>query len=345
MTTSDSKTAEFARLFDLFERLAARKSRNVPYDSSNAMEDIRSLPVPADLAPVVNSLAGIVGTRKCQDELRQRKKPTNGGRARRNTVATPDSSNRKMDSDDSDDEESLAKFPLGNKYPFTFRLMLHKLYQLDDWAQKVKEVLERSQIEYKPLAETELEVKKDDKEALEEARVRSDGRVHFKAGIVAGSRRPAVRPRSHSVVLGKGNNAGALSPKSPKFRGPGEEDTRAVKKRCVGRRKSVSGPLTMESGRIGGSWVYDAAVASSEFTGRQETLPPFVGPQGSKYQGLGMGTRKIEGTRRVSLGAPVMSSQPQGLNGGIAARRRALSVMNNMTPVQEHKQMKRPFEC
>ncbi|KAG5643885.1 hypothetical protein DXG03_009515 [Asterophora parasitica] len=334
---SESKTAEFARLFDLFERLASRKSRT--RNDENHDDVVRSMPLPADLAPVVTSLAGLVGTRKHQEDAHDKK---SNKRARRNTVAT--SSRNGHDSDDSDDMETLAKFPLGKRYPFTFKLMLHKLYQLDDWAQKVKEVLERSQIEYKPLAERDAEEEK----KVEEEEQQQDGRVHFKAGTAGGgSRRPAVRPRSHSVMAlnnGKGREAVLLSPspKSSRQWGPAGEDVRAVKKRCVGRRKSLSGPLG-EVGRIGGSWVYDAAVSSVEFTGRELQADQLKagGDEMSKHPSLGAGPAKVAGRRRISLGATSATAQQQHLASGMA-RRRALSVMNNLTTAQA--QRKRPFE-
>lgn len=331
MVASDSKTAEFARLFDLFERLASRKSRTL------AMEDTQSPSVPADLAPVVNRLAGLVGNRKHEGDARQKKL---GGRARRNTVAALGVVSREPAAID-EDEESLEKFPLGKKYPFTFKMMLYKLYQLDDWAQKVKEVLEKSQIEYKPLAE------KDEGEQIEgptSGDLVQEGRVHFKAGV-AGPRRP-IRPRSHSVsVFGLGRDAGPImtSPKSPNFRTAIEEDKRAVKKRCVGRRKSIGGPLSSDVGRVGGvgGWIYDAAISSAESTGRRETSE-FVAPV---YPSVGNGMRSIRGTRRVSLGNLGKFAQ-QGVEGGTAVRKRALSVMDSLTPVHaQRKQMKRAFEC
>lgn len=316
MTTSNSKTAEFARLFDFFDRLASRKVRNGSHNDDTTiagMEDVRS--VPADLAPVVKSLAALVGTRKLQDDARQEKKKT-AARTLKNTIASL--SHDMLDADDEydEDEESLAKFPLGKRYPFTFRMMLHKLYQMDDWAQKVKEVLEMSQIEYKPLAEQAVvEVK------VEIAEEKSEGRIHFKPGVATGgSRRPAMRPRSHSVaVVGKGrdySDKGLASPvKPPKHKEPPHEEIRVVKKRCVGRRKSMSGPISADTGRIGGVWIYDAAVSSVEFTGR-DTIE-HAAPRRPRYQSLGTGAKKDR-------------EEPQQNRDGMVARRRALSVLDNM---------------
>ncbi|KAF9460535.1 hypothetical protein BDZ94DRAFT_896823 [Collybia nuda] len=325
MTASDSKTAEFARLFDLFERLASRKSRAINDENrTTTLDDIPSLPVPPDLVPVVKSLTSLMSTRR----------PVRGkegkGRGHRDAtslgVATHD-----IDSED-EDEVSLPNFPLGKKYPFTFKMMLYKLYQLDDWAEKVKQVLERSQIEYKPLAEAGSNVAVDGKEVVVEEK--PSGRVHFKVGVASGGpRRPYARPRSYSVlIVGKARDIGT-APMSPgRARRATIEDTRAVKKRCVGRRKSISGPLTAGAGmaRSGEGWIYDAAVSSFESTAHRET-GVFVapGPQArSRYQSLGE-------TRKAGKGNE---------GGRIMARNRALSVIGHSKPF-EMKQilMKRPF--
>ncbi|KAG5636683.1 hypothetical protein H0H81_007213 [Sphagnurus paluster] len=329
----ESKTAEFARLFDLFERIATRKSRaHADENNDIIIDDMRSMPLPPDLAPVVSSLAKLVGARNYRGEAHQEKKTNT--RTRRNTVATTSWNN--TDSSNEDDADSLEKFPLGKKYPFTFRLMLHKLYQLDDWAQKVKEVLERSQLEYKPLAESHAEEEKRAGEDQEiEGEKVQDGRVHFKAGTATGSRKPPVRPRAHSVIT---PTMGLLStsPKSPQSCGPAEGDIRAVKKRCVGRRKSLNGPLSGEAGKIGGGWVYDSAVSSSEFTGPREAMEvkAFRGATLSTQPPWGTGTGKVAGKRRVSFSSMANSQQGDSV---IATRRRALSVMNNQATQAQRK--------
>jgi hypothetical protein len=218
--------------------------------------------------------------------------------------------------DDDGDVESLAKFPLGKRYPFTFRLMLHKLYQLDDWAQKVKEVLERSQIEYKPLAEQTVK----EEAKAETITDKSERRIRFKPGVVTGgSRRPTMRPRSYSVgVSVKGRDHGERGQASPtKSLGrvePPHEEVRAVKKRCVGRRKSMSGPISTDTGRVGGVWVYAAAVSSTEFTGRDAI----------EYTAI-----RRAGYQFIGESAKVSVEQPLQNTGRRIARRRALSVLDN----------------
>jgi hypothetical protein len=52
----------------------------------------------------------------------------------------------------------LGEFQLAEekKYPFTFKHMIHKLYKEDDWLRTVKEVLEKSKQDFKPLGECAL---------------------------------------------------------------------------------------------------------------------------------------------------------------------------------------------
>ena len=229
-------------------------------------------------------------------------------------------------------------------------------------------MLERSQNEYKPLAETAVAMEVDRKGDQEQGSgvgldgqatsTVQDGRVHFKAGTPSGSRKPgANRPRSHSlavIVGGKARDGTSLksprlSPTKPTPPKAAAEETRAVKKRCVGRRKSVSGPLvTLETGLIGGNWVYDATISAAEPTGRRETWDGIgfaVPAPVLKVGSVGGGKRSVRGTRRVSLGAPGLRSE--GVVGGLgySTRRRALSVINNLGPTHTGaKQMKRRLE-
>ncbi|KAJ7043590.1 hypothetical protein C8F04DRAFT_1366581 [Mycena alexandri] len=293
-TTSAEKTAEFAKLFDLFEMLATRRSRMAA--TGCASDDTHAIPIPADLEPVFRSLATVVPPRE----------PLSG-RDRRNTMAAlgrttyPDS-----DSDSVSDVESVAKFPLGKTYTFTFKMMIHKLYQVDEWAQKVRDVLKRSQNEYKPLAERE-EVKKVEPAVVARVAV-GDGRVHFKTEVTVGGKKtmPLVqgRARSQSIAVSGRVCASAriTSPTPPTII---QDDARAVKKRCIGRRKSVSGPLPPTTS-VGEGWIYDAAVSSTEIRERvpfrAETtvsFAPIPRPR-PRYQSLQTGSRKMGfGPRRI----------------------------------------------
>ena len=348
MTSSDAKTAEFARLFDFFERLASRRAR-----SSDSMDDLRSLPIPEELEPVIKSLSTIVGTSKasCRNP---------DSRPRRNSTERTSAADSDDDSDEDEDDESLAKFPLGKKYPFTFKLMVHKLYRVDEWAKTVKEMLEKSKMEFKSLAE---------QEAVVEAKKKQDdvawvdkNTVHFKVGASnGGGRRGSVggRQRSQSVVVLGPKIVGRTSPLLKSPGSGGQSEFRALKKRCVGRRRSIGGPINGEcvSGRISdGSWVYDAAISSAEpasttFPAFPSAPPPSPTASYRPFSQLAVGAPPIGGNtkRTVSLGMQkTLSLQPfqqvTNINPAdrISARKRALTVDRRVEETQQ-RQMKRPF--
>ncbi|KAJ7612509.1 hypothetical protein DFH06DRAFT_1345038 [Mycena polygramma] len=233
-TTSAEKTAEFAKLFDLFEMLANRRSRRTPATGST-LDDTCAITVPADLEPVFRSLATAVPPRQ----------PLSG-RARRNTVAALGRTTFPDDDDSDSDVESVAKFPLGKTYTFTFKMMIHKLYQADESSTS-------------QLAEKE-QVKKVEAAASPPV---ADGHVRFKAEVTVGGKKTMPlapsRTRSHSVAGPSRMVANTRAPSATSATPPPitlHDDARAVKKRCIGRRKSVSGPLSPAS-PVGEGWIYD----------------------------------------------------------------------------------------
>ncbi|KAJ7066607.1 hypothetical protein C8F01DRAFT_981321 [Mycena amicta] len=265
-SSTAEKNAEFAKLFDLFEMLATRRSRKTPLTEAD-LDDTQTIPnyqrlstfmgfgFPDELESVFRKLSNIV--------------PPRAGpatRARRNTVAAP---GHQVDNDgDSEGEQEMAKFPLGRTHAFTFRKMIHHLYQVDEWASKVRDVLQRSKLEYKSLADRQLE------EPSRETTPDAPGRVHFKTEVQIGGRGKKTVPlvlqgrrRAHSI--GGSSRRWPTSPTSPTPKNANTvtpvvarisgDDTRAVKKRCIGRRKSVTGPAPCGEG-----WFYDAAVSSAE---------------------------------------------------------------------------------
>ncbi|KAF8880190.1 hypothetical protein BD779DRAFT_1473999 [Infundibulicybe gibba] len=319
--TSETKTAEFARLFDLFERLASRNRKAAtPHDGSQD-----PVPVPTEFAPVLKSLATIVGTARSRSNASQ-------PRPRRNTTATFKAVSRANEDDSEDvldDDENTAIFPFGGQFPFTFKLMLHKLYALEDWADKVKEVLERSQSEYKPLVEARDDAGVTRLDAEEKAQ---SGHVRFKIERYlppASPTRPELGAKSRD----------------------GRDDVRAIKKRCIGRRKSMSGPHPADAGQIGNRWTYDAAVSSVEINERRVWNGAQVGlgfpwPE-TLGQEQGGGRRKMGGMRRrVSVGTPrerggdMLSTADDG---GLVARRRALSTAHAVSPDESRRMKKRPL--
>lgn len=372
MSGSDAKRAEIARLFDLFERLASRHPRATQGGNDATMDDATVI-TPDELNPVLQKLSTIVSARDT------------GTRPRRNTVASmlsPTGSDMTIsdDSSDDDDEESLAKFPLADKkkYPFTFRLMVHKLYKKDDWARTIKEMLEKSKNEFMSLADKEAAMQAKEKEQENQPPEGNSSAVRFKVvPVLAGGRRGSttagVRRRSYSVAGVGSKSYVAVSPLT-KSAGAGEQhEVRALKKRCIGRRKSMGGPLnastevTTDTSKSRETWVYNATVSSTErpVPTTFSTFPPAPPPSPteatrfSRYQPLGMmlpshlQERRNGMKRRVSVGdptmmAPTMMMAPRSTKNTnpsrSVARKRAMTVYEKDGEYNnEKKPMKRPF--
>ncbi|KAF9038227.1 hypothetical protein BJ165DRAFT_1532106 [Panaeolus papilionaceus] len=393
MTPSDVQVAEFAQLFDFFERLASRRARKSRTDASTAADDISTAPLPKDLVPVAKRLSTIVPTARKVDEY-----PAT--RPRRNTLASvldrkaSPMTLRPSDegSDDEDDDASLAKFPLASKYPFTFKLMVHKLYRKDDWAKTVKEMLMKSKNEFKSLAEvkqedakTRAEEKEGEQEEQENRGRAEGGSVQVKVDTQPRARHNSgvsrVRQRSHSVVGVRRNSMMVTTPviatpRSPVAGTAPRPDVRALKKRCVGRRRSMSmsGPMNGEEtsplskGKLKGTWVYNSAVSYSErpTSARTPESLPFQPPPSpteplsrnrpmswTPMMPLSAGFNDEKATRRGSLGGNMsfspnlmsVSSVRKAKDGNLAARRRSamLSGAEHVEAEEEKRPVKRPF--
>ncbi|ESK87389.1 hypothetical protein Moror_11659 [Moniliophthora roreri MCA 2997] len=256
MPLPQTKSSEFARLFELFDQLASRRTRTHG-STSSALDDLRSVPIPDDLEPVFRNLITLIDARNRLD----REKPASRGR--RNTVST---TKALVDSDS--ENETTTEFPAGGKqYPFTFKMMLHKLYDLEEWGKKVQDVLEKSQNDFKSLADKEdvSDVGRKGEETV--GHPRGESRVHLSPAVDAGPTTTKGRPRSHTVATTAPERRAKEIEGATKNRPFTQEDkkaaqanVRAVKKRCVGRRKSITG-AGLGSKR---EWFYNAAVASSE---------------------------------------------------------------------------------
>ncbi|KAG7093538.1 hypothetical protein E1B28_007209 [Marasmius oreades] len=315
--TRSKTTSDFAHLFELFDQLASRRRRR----NSSIVDDgvdVRSIPVPKDLEPVFRSLVSLVGTRHHQmcsigGDGRQ-------SSMRRKTVSGASTTGNKIGDSDLEPPEdgcnmrttARSQFPLdGGEYPFTFKMMLHKLYELEEWGKKVKDVLERSQSEYKSLTLQERDIGDGSDSRKGKSKSHRDGvagsvttrrgpRIEFAQNVATPSQRRTValptapatmkvlgRPRSHTVA-GTNVRAGvtrgtepphwvmaatrvAPPPPPPPPPAPQEEGLKAVKKRCIGRRKSLGGKR---------DWVYDAAVASRAQLDEGRRIPS-VGSQSS----------------------------------------------------------------
>ncbi|PPQ72437.1 hypothetical protein CVT26_003767 [Gymnopilus dilepis] len=399
-TAMEAKRAEYARLFDLFERLASRRARQDAFTIDT--------PTVQELDPLLAKLSAVVNTKKDASKMT--------GRPRRNTVASAigDEGSRgrraankrgkeaacQVENDDEDEIESLTKFPLVNAkdYPFTFRLMVHKLYKKEEWVRTIKEMLERSKAEYKSLAEKQKAEASATDSRHEDAQsgrqeVEADGGViRFKVptspGAVAGGRRG--RQRSQSVAGAASHTV--LSPRSPsgvRSSGSGADatthkpDVRALKKRCVGRRKSMSGAMNAEVGsgssyadspphtacqKNRATWVYDAAISSAErpaTTATFDSFPPLPPPsptggthhairakivnslQMSACASAGAGTkRRVNHAEEVPLLMPLQHVTNMNA-AGLAARRRVTRSQGVERTADGEEEMKkatkRPF--
>ena len=144
----EAKKRERAQLSNLFERLSTRRKAEAPTLDFSKNNNQTPPPRPEELSGVLRDLSVM--------------RNDSHSRTRRNTVASPREnpriSSRATTSlqEKDEDDRSLDNFPLveGEKYPFTFKHMIYKLYNQDDWIRTLKDVLEKSKKNFKPLAES-----------------------------------------------------------------------------------------------------------------------------------------------------------------------------------------------
>ena len=283
-STSEAKARELARLSNLFERLAACQLGG---STSSKSDRHLTLPMPDEFTSVLQNLSSIVNN---QTPMYPAAHPF-CSRPRRNTmIMLPcDTSHDIYSRDDvSDGPISPETFPLTNEeeYPFTFKHMIHKLYKRDVWAQTVKEVLERSKKDFKPLADKDIQ----------KSLVRIDHDAQNTSRRKSAMMPPGLGTAKRTSLLTKGNGSRRLSqavrydmraplspitPKDPFTSGhqapTNGESVRALKKRCVGIRRSVSGiPNNYLDGGVkpedsgkGGSFVYASSTSSAEGPGQE----------------------------------------------------------------------------
>jgi hypothetical protein len=158
-----------------------------------------------------------------------------------------------------------TQFPLGVKrYPFTFKLLLHKLYDLEDWAAKVQEVLATSQEQFRSLNSTppSSSCSSSGGGIISDGSPISPG-VTFTSPLFGTPSSPplesppARRRRAQSISKTKVNDNASRSGPGMTARPP-PQPSRAVKRRIVNRRRSTNG---LGIGKLG-EWTYDAAVSS-----------------------------------------------------------------------------------
>jgi hypothetical protein len=287
------KSAEFARLYYFFEKLTQPRSREgiQGQASTSSREPTADGPFPEDIAPLLRNLSAILTKNEPEDEdalgsdeaqvsipetpmtaftptftisppLPSPTIPVSADHAstrpRRNTVAGSWTQTQTGPSPRTNpgghSVVRQTRFPLRVKrYPFTFKLLLHKLYDLEDWAAKVQEVLATSQEQFRSLSSTPAN--------SGGARSPSSPGVTFTSPLFGTASSPPASPlarrrRAQSISKIKANDV-ATRPGAGMAPRP-SQPPRAVKKRIVNRRRSTIG---LGIGKMG-EWMYDAAVSS-----------------------------------------------------------------------------------
>jgi hypothetical protein len=325
-TAPYEKSAEFARLYYFFEKLTQPRSRERIQDqeSTPSCGTTADGPVPEDIAPLLKNLSAILtkgepedgdalGTGEAQVSI-----PETPMTALASTFATTSSSpppppptlpnsadhastrpRRYTVAGSSAQTQTQTgpnvrtpvghqtRFPLGVKrYPFTFKLLLHKLYDLEDWAVKVQEVLATSQEQFRSLNSTPSSSSStgsgsnsssgggiiSDGDGARSPGSPSPGGVTFTSPLFG---TPPSSPLESSPARCTGRGRAQSTASKTKANdnvsrsGPGMmmatrpppmQPSRAVKRRIVNRRRSTNG---LGVGKLG-EWTYDAAVSSVE---------------------------------------------------------------------------------
>jgi hypothetical protein len=221
-------------------------------------------------------------------------------RPRRNTVAAsaPASGSART--------QTQTRFPLREKrYPFTFKLLLHKLYDLEAWHAKVQEVLAASQEQFRSLNATASPtshdnnnnsiINNDDNTGSGGTSGGDGGGVPCSpaspgtttttfSGSLFGPASPPTslesplarrRRRAQSTSKTKASNDARGGPSTSSSTPP--RPSRAVKKRIVNRRRSANRLDGEDVAGKMGEWMYDAAVSSVDaeqvdVTGKGDSL-------------------------------------------------------------------------
>ncbi|KAG5219681.1 hypothetical protein IMY05_C4799000300 [Salix suchowensis] len=260
MVTAKRSISDVEQLRQFFDRLAANKSQTSLATRGDDEADAQ------DIASVLN---GIVPPSRL---------PRLGMRSLR---FKNKNASEILNADDASEAASITstgKFPSeGKRYPFTFKLMIHKLYALEEWAKKIKDVLDISQKQFRPLAESR------NVEKQKGTATPTNGMEGKKEAVDGANAHPFRGRPPWSEALTFAHVAFSVAPPSPtklsssptKKQSPQDEHVRAIKKRCVGRRKSSSAIGDVASSHTG-AWVYDAAassLATSDSISRRRALP------------------------------------------------------------------------
>ncbi|KAI8996446.1 hypothetical protein BD414DRAFT_575779 [Trametes punicea] len=150
-------------------------------------------------------------------------------------------------------------------FQFTFRLMIHQLYSLRDFAKMADDVVRRSQERFQPLppglacpghraslsfAFACADESSDDGESVASASTLGSASESTLASESSSSSPPSLWRLDKMLACEEAH----------------DEEVRVLKKRCLGRKLSVVGPDAdpATKTRDGAAWVFDAAIASAE---------------------------------------------------------------------------------
>ncbi|KAH8093264.1 hypothetical protein BXZ70DRAFT_390601 [Cristinia sonorae] len=293
---SERKSSEFARLFDFFSRLASGdRDLYVPREFENLVDVLPASPA-SSITPVprlcrspdsITTTATVDTTTSTNATLfseegdtettQNNMEPYRGQGSEDENKTTPPPAPMPMPMPRGR-RTSIAvvrgrgaaahlarRFPLGNgtNHAFTFKMMIHELYDINDFASMVQEVLAKSQQQFRPLPEALKRALKSSRKTEEQddgdSQDEEERRVSKMGKLLRGEK---------TVVRGSGQGV-ASAGKFPKNLGLGRPSgldvpaaERALKKRRVGRRRSVSGgPMEKEP-----EWIDAATVPNIDAT-------------------------------------------------------------------------------
>lgn len=281
--TDEEKKDEFARLFYFFSKItiAQDEAQDAEYKmNSTSAKKVGEEVVPRDLAPLLKKLAAAHGK------------------------GTTSHDEEKVDTDsDGDEREQKKSSRHGKRYPFTFKMLLHTLYTLDDWAVKVNEVITESKAQYISMSDPEY------------GSVPSSPATPDSAFLFPNGSPTKKRFRDMSNVY---SGAPAAPPPTP----------RGFKRRIVNRRRSIGENEEEDSAARARGWIYESAVDienvdegewSDEGEPRRKKVIPFVLPR--KIQ-----SRKVHTQQRDQEGSVIPPDDKK------------VDVENEKVPVDERKQ-------
>ncbi|VDC03376.1 unnamed protein product [Peniophora sp. CBMAI 1063] len=260
-STNRADTAEFRRLMYFFQKLQeprprvlARRAQQHPSpEETEEASDDESDPVvmPRDLAPLVQNLATILerNPSATDDTFALPSRPTAPARPRSKTIAaSPPRTTSKKD----------GSFG-GKNFQFTFKMLLHKLYNAEDWASKVGALLADSQARFRPLTDTPPTPPPATSAFPTHNTPRRRAISQSRGG------------KYGTIGIGLGRPTGQMGAAPDNANGAARTTEPALKRRIVNRRRSAAEPELGKMNVQTSGWVYEAEVSRRQL-GPQESI-------------------------------------------------------------------------